>query len=99
MLDPWRLEQGPRYAESLKAARSAAGKMFDENLAELRKRVRIHPGEATPFMDEDRRVLQLVDAPHGYSLAIYLVLEPHKHVCRIEWVEAGPIEPDVDPWE
>ncbi len=99
MLHPWRLEQGPRYAESLKAARRAAGERFDENLSELRKRVRIHPAEATPFMDENRRVLQLVDAPHEYALAIYCVLEPQKRICRIEWVEAGPIEPDFDPWD
>ena len=99
MLEPWSLKQGPRYAESLGIARDAAGDLFDRNLIELRNRIRINPSEATPFLDENHRVLQLVDIPNDYSLAIYVTLDPQKHVCRIEWIEVGPVEPDVDPWE
>jgi hypothetical protein len=98
MLQPWHVEVGQRYAESLDVARKAAGDCFDENLAELKRRVRIHPGEATPFLDGDHRVLQLFDIPNGYSLAIYVTLDHHRHRCRLEWIEVGPLDPDFDPW-
>lgn len=99
MLLPWRIKRGPEYAESVENARSAAGAEFDVNLRELERRVRIHPGEATPVTDDEHRVLQLFDVPSGYSLAIYVALDPAKHVCQLEWAETGPIEPDFDPWD
>jgi hypothetical protein len=99
VLEPWEIQRGPEYATSVEKARLAAGGRFAANLQELLNRIRISPAEATPVTDADHRVLQIFDYPNDYSLALYVALDQKKHVCRLEWVETVPLEPDFDPWD
>lgn len=99
MLVPWRITRGPHYEESVESARAKAGNDFDENLAELERRIRINPAEATAVVDEDHRVLQIFDDSNGYSLALYVGLDRRRHECRLEWVETIPPGPEFDPWD
>lgn len=99
MLVPWEIQIGPEYAHSVEKARIAAGGQFDANLRELRTRIRINPAEATPVTDDNHRVLQIFDNPRGYSVALFIALEPTRRICRLEWVATVPAEPDFDPWD
>lgn len=96
---PWRVRRGSEYAASVEAARQKAGHYFDDALEELERRILVDPGEADPITDEDHRVLELVDKPHGYSLALFVVLNRERWICRFEWLALVPFQPDFDPWD
>jgi hypothetical protein len=98
MLVPWHIERAPHFAESVEDAKKAGGVYFEINLDELVDRVRISPAEATPISDADHRVLQIFPADE-WSIALYITLDQVRHICRLEWVQAIPPEPDFDPWD
>jgi hypothetical protein len=98
MLLPWHIERGPLYAESVRDAKKAAGVFFEIDLDELVDRVRINPAEATPVTDADHRVLQIFPADEP-SVALYIALDQIRHICRLEWVQVVPAEPEFEPWD
>lgn len=92
---PWKLTEGPEYAESLEAARERSGdsKRFDDHLNVMRYALKRDPeGSSYPFLEQDDRlrVLMTHDPNAGYELVIFFEIIREYH-CELKWVEIRPL--------
>lgn len=99
MFIPWELKPGPRYAESLAKAEALTGPELGRHLKALWDQIRYAGYASTEFLDANHRVAELADVPNGYTIAMYVTLDPSTWVATAEWVEVGPLDVDLPPWD
>lgn len=88
MLDPWRLEEGPEFAESVGAARARGLERFVDHLRALEMNARLTPTlNSEPFLDRSTRVSQSKDTAFGYEVWLYYRLNEQRHSCELLWIE------------
>lgn len=99
MLQPRRLVEGAEYAASLADARRRQLPRFEEHLKALLYVARLLPMDSDPFLGAHQRVRETADSAHGYRVALMFVVDPHDFVTELKWIQIGPTESDLDPWD
>jgi hypothetical protein len=90
---PWRLRQGPHYAESLAEAREGVEdpERFEANLQALLWALKRDPRTPSePYPAADGWVVRTDDPHAGYTLAIFFAILG-EYELEMKWVVRGPL--------